>query len=316
MREIIQNFHFLRPWLLLLLILPIVLYRRFYKKLDTASSWEKVCDKNLLNFLLVKGSSLQRRFIFYACGLGLLTAILASAGPCWQKREAESLTTENPLMIVLNLSTDMDERDVTPTRLARAKYAISDLLREVKQTQTGLIVYAGEPFLITPITEDEKLITNLLPSIDFDIMPENGDRLNLALQLAADSFKNGGWSQGRIIVFTPAAGQNFAKSLKQAESCAGQGMSVNVVNLSAQNDEKLQKIAARGEGGYYMVGQIANLIAELNRQKQADLKKSQNKISQWLDEGWYLSFIPLLCCLYLFRRGILVLIMIIILNIK
>ena len=51
MQEFVQNFHFLRPWVFLLLILPALLYKYCYTKMEAISSWEKVCDKNLLNFL-------------------------------------------------------------------------------------------------------------------------------------------------------------------------------------------------------------------------------------------------------------------------
>lgn len=309
MSEFFENFHFLRPWLLLLLALPIVLYWHFYKHLDTVSSWEKVCDKNLLDFLLVKGSSIQRRFVFYLCGLSFLVTVIAAAGPSWKKKEAESLTIEKPLMIVLNLSTEMDEKDIKPSRLSRAKYAISDLVKEVKQVQMGLIVYAGEPFLISPITEDGKIITNLLPSIDFDIMPENGDRLSLALRLAAESLEHGGWQHGQIIVFTSSVRQNFADALKQAKIIAEKGMKLNIVNVNSQNNEQLERVAKSGDGNYYSINEIAKLIRKIQAQKAEDMKQSQNKISQWIDEGWFLTFIPLICCAYLFRRGILILIL-------
>lgn len=304
MQEFIQNFHFLRPWLLILLVLPFVLYRCCYNRLDTISSWEKVCDKNLLKYLLIKGSSLQRRLIYYICGLGFISAVIAAAGPCWTKQEAESFLEENPLMIVLNVSSDMTASDVTPNRLARAKYAISDLLTEVKQAQKGLIVYSNEPFLIAPITEDTKLLQNLLPNIDLDIMPTNGDRLDRALKLASESFANSGRKQGEIIVVASDIGQNFAQALQIAKQNASQGYHVNVINVSAEANEKLKKLANSGQGKYININQIAQLAKYLNQIEKGEMKASTNKISQWIDEGYYLCFIPLLCCLYLFRRGI------------
>ena len=305
MQEFIQNFHFLRPWYLLLMIVPVIVYFIYYQQLNAISSWEKVCDKNLLNFLLVKGSSIQRRIIFYLCSIGLLFAVVSASGPCWVKKEVESVSNSVPIMLVLNLSSDMMQQDVTPNRLTRAKYAISDLLTEVKQASKGLIVYAGEPFLITPITEDSEIIKNLLPNIDFDIMPENGDRLDLALRLAQDSLLNGNWQQGQIIVFTSDIGQDFAKSLQIAEQIASQGFSIDIVNVSLQNNDKLLKLADKGNGKYVSVNNISQLSQYINQSIFTELKKSQNKITQWLDYGYYLLIVPLLCCLYLFRRGIL-----------
>lgn len=304
MQEFIHNFHFLRPWILICLLVPIVLYKFYYNHLDRISSWEKVCDKNLLKFLLVKGSSIQRRIIYYLSCVAFASTIIAAAGPCWQKEEAESLVDENPLMIVLNLSSDMMEEDVTPDRLSRGKYAISDMLKEVSQSQKGLIVYTSEPFLISPITEDSQLINNLLPSIDFDIMPENGDRLDRALQMAAQSLSDGGWRNGNIVIIAADAGQNFSETLQAVSLVKSQGYRVNVINVSASPNKKLEKVASQGDGFYYNVNQVSQMAQQLNQKQTQNLKVSQNKISQWIDKGYYLSFIPLFCCLYLFRKGV------------
>ena len=307
MIDFFQNFHFLRPWLLLLLVFPLLLFVYWRGRINSASSWEKVCDKNLLKFLLVKGSALQRRLTFYLCGLGLMTAIFGAAGPCWIKQEVDGLNTENPLMILLNLSSDMAEKDVTPSRLSRAGFLISDVLQDVGQAQSGLIVYAGEPFLISPISDDGKIIENLLPSVDFSIMPENGDRLDLAIHLAVESLQNGGWNHGAIVVFAADVGQNFAQALRMAENAVELGCKIYVVNVSAAPNEKLQKIAAAGHGKAFSINQIPQLAAQLRADTSSEnLKQSQNKVSQWLDYGWYLFFVPLVCCLWLFRRGVLV----------
>ena len=53
MMDFISNFHFLRPWGLLFLILPLLLHIKKIKPKSGASSWEDICDEHLLNFLLV-----------------------------------------------------------------------------------------------------------------------------------------------------------------------------------------------------------------------------------------------------------------------
>ncbi len=306
MQAFVENFHFLRPWLLLLIFIPLAIYKVLYGKLETLSSWEKVCDKNLLQFLLIKGSSTQRRLFFYLCVIGFISTVIALAGPSWQKQEVEGLMVEKPVILVLNLSSDMAEKDVTPNRLSRAKYAIADLLSALGRSQTGLIVYAGEPFLISPITEDTKVLQNLLPAVDFDIMPENGDRLDRAINLAVSGFENGQWQRGQIVVFAGDVGQEFSLALQAAQNAAAKGYTVNVVNVASSNNEKLKRIARQGNGVFENVQDIAALGAQLSAQQSDEITASQNKLTQWLDAGYYLCFIPLLCCLYLFRRGLLV----------
>ncbi|MBP3346258.1 MAG: tetratricopeptide repeat protein [Alphaproteobacteria bacterium] len=307
MAEFWHNFHFLRPWLLLLLALPLWGYWRYFKGVKNQSSWEKVCDKKLLDFLLVKGSARQRKNIGYIGLAGMLAAVIAAAGPSWEKKEIPSLAPENPLMLVLNLSSDMEERDITPSRLERAKFTISDLLKLVKTPQAGLIVYSDEPFLISPITEDARIVSNLLPSVVRDIMPVNGDRLDRAIDLAAEKMKNAGYAKGNIIVLTAEAGQRFDLTLAEAKKIKSAGFILNIIGMSKEKSEKLQLIAEAGGGRYlpYTSGDVGirQLARQINTQT-GDLKISENLRSQWLDAGYWLVFLPLLCCLYFFRRGI------------
>lgn len=169
MQEFINAFHFLRPWWLLLLVIPLFFYGRYLRGASNQSSWEKVCDKRLLDYLLIRGSSTQRKVMAWTALIGLVTGIVAAAGPSWKKIEIPSLAPENPLMIVLNLSTDMKGKDLTPSRLERAKFKIQDLLKLIPDSQSGLIVYTNEPFLISPLTSDGEILTNLLPAVSYDI---------------------------------------------------------------------------------------------------------------------------------------------------
>ena len=50
---------------------------------------------------------------------------------------------------------------------------------------------------------------------------------------------------------------------------------------------------------------LANFADMLNS-NDSELKEGKNLRNIWLDSGWYLLIVPLVCCLALFRKGILV----------
>ncbi|MDR1026693.1 MAG: hypothetical protein LBL47_04765, partial [Lactobacillus sp.] len=99
MSEFISNFHFIRPWYLLLLLPVVAMGWKFLRYTPNKSSWEKVCDKKLLEFLLVKGSSSLRKFVTYLTAAGLIFSIIAISGPAWKKKEVPTLSSDNPVMI-------------------------------------------------------------------------------------------------------------------------------------------------------------------------------------------------------------------------
>lgn len=312
MTEWLVNFHFLRPWWLLLAVIPLVILQRYLRRDANKSSWEKVIDERLLKYLLVKGSSGQRRSAAWLALIGIVSAIIAAAGPCWVKQELPTLEAENPLMIALNLSSDMKETDIKPNRLERAKYKIKDLLEMVPAVQSGLIVYSSEPFVISPFSDDGKLITNLLTAVNYDIMPANGDRADRAIALAAQKIKSGGYRRGHILLIAPDVGQNLELALQEAEKAKNDGVIVNILNASAQDNDKLKMIANRGGGQYIRLsGNDADVLAIANalQPHNSHLKESKNLHAFWLDYGYYLLAVPLLCCLYFFRRGILIVVL-------
>ena len=51
-----DNFHFLRPWWLVLLVLLVPLFFALRRQQNLGGAWAKVCDVNLLPSLLVKGA--------------------------------------------------------------------------------------------------------------------------------------------------------------------------------------------------------------------------------------------------------------------
>lgn len=311
MNDLLQNFHFLRPWLLVFLLLPLLL---FFKKLKTggnASSWVDVCDKNLLNFLLVSNSGQKHFSVKKLIYTGLTVAAIAAAGPAWKKTEIPSLTVENPNMFVLSLAQDMQLTDITPSRLDRAKFMVSDLAEHIPQGQFGLEVYSEEPYVITPIADDVKLLKNLLPQIKPDIVPDNGDRLDRAIDLAIERFKAAGYAQGNIILFTSDVGQRFDLALQHVKKASALNYKVHVIDTSFSGNEKLKVLADTGNGVYLSVRsantqKLVNEIAKINEER---IKRSQNMRSDFEDYGYYLLFIPLFCTLMFFRRGMIVLVL-------
>lgn len=308
MNEIISNFHFIRPWLLLLLFVPLVFYGLYFGGINAQSSWQKVVDERLLEYLLVKGSALKRRLMAWLALLGLAFAVVAAAGPSWQKVEVPSYAPQNPVMVLLNLSSDMAETDLAPSRLRRAKYKIKDFLEMLQGVQVGLEVYSSEPFVIAPLTDDANILANLLPAVDLSVMPANGDRLDRAVDLAVSRIKSAGYKTGRLVVFAPDAGQKFDLAVAAAKKANAAAIKVDIIGVTASNNEKLALIAQAGGGKYWNLqtddSKIKALADMINAENGA-LEKSKNQRSVWLDAGWYLLAVPMLCCLMFFRKGIL-----------
>ncbi len=309
MTEFIQNFHFLRPWLLLFLLLPLAIYLKKIRFSTSTSSWEDICDAHLLKFLLVQDNGTKRisaaKFIY----TGLICATLAAAGPSWKKEEMPAFTIENPNMFVISLAQDMQLKDVAPSRLDRAKFMLSDITDGLKDGQFGLAVYSHEPYIISPLTDDSKLIKSLLPQIVPDIVPDQGDRLDRAIDLAIKRFEAAGYTSGNIILFASDVGQRYDLALEKTKDAIARNYNIYVVDTSYSGNEKLKLLAETGKGVYINVQETSpqKILRRINDTNQEKITLSNNARSNDIDYGYYLIIIPLLCTIVFFRRGLLVL---------
>ena len=308
MSEFWLNFHFLRPWFLCFLLAPVLLFFIKQKAGEQISSWGNVCDKNLLDFLLVKGSNAKNISLSGFIYLGMIAASIAAAGPCWKKTELPTFVIENPTMFVLSMAQDMMLTDISPSRLERAKFAITDLANNIPDGQFGLEVYSEEPYIITPISDDSELLKNLMPQIVSDIVPDHGDRLDRAMDMAVSRFEAAGYSQGNIILLASDVGQRFDLALENAKKAAQLGYKIYVIDTSYSGNEKLKLLAQNGNGLYLSVKSpdYQDIVRHISKNTEERTKLSQNLRAKFIDYGYYLLVIPLFCTLVFFRRGLLI----------
>jgi len=207
----INNFHFIRPlWLLafiaLFLLLFILKKIRYYQ-----SPWQHFLPAHLASALLENSNdksqndshaaSSQNRYWLKPLIIGSCI-IVSLAGPAWQKLPQPVYQLERGAVLIMDMSYSMYATDLTPNRLTRARYKAIDLLNEINEGDVGLIAYAGDAFIISPLTQDVKNIELLLPSLSPDIMPVHGANALAALILADNTLKNAGHISGDIYWFT------------------------------------------------------------------------------------------------------------------
>ena len=209
MFDALAEFHFLRPWWLLLLVVAPLLIWAQIRFVSRANNWHKVISDSLFDALIESRPLRRVRISFALPPLALICAAFALAGPTYERLPQPVETKNDPLIIVLDLTLSMGSTDIKPSRVERAKFKINDILKRRDEGLTGLVVYAGDAYVVTPLTSDTSNILNLLPSLDPEMMPVRGSNTVAALELANDLFSSLGQERGRIILLTDGI-TNFA----------------------------------------------------------------------------------------------------------
>ena len=239
-----EDFHFLQPeWFLALIPLGLLLW--LVRKPGTAdSAWRKVCDIHLLPWLLVHPGKAAARLPQYLLASGWLVAVVALADPVWEKQPQPAFRIQDARVIVLDLSRSMVTPDLKPSRLARARYKVADVLKRSEEGQTGLVAFAGDAFVVSPLTRDTDTIASLLNALDPNLMPVQGSRADLGLLKAGELMQQAGIPRGEILLI--ADGFDGARTLESAADLRDQGYSVSVLAVGTKAGAPLPN----GQGGY------------------------------------------------------------------
>ncbi len=326
----IHQFHFIRPWWLLAL-LPLALLWIFSNKIQRkAHNWTKVCDPHLLPHLLIHQAGTRGLAMWILMAIGWLIAVIALAGPAWDRLPQPVYKQDINRVIVFDLSNDMRVTDIAPSRLVRARYKLLDLLQQSKDGQTGLVVYSGEPYVVSPLTNDTNTIAAMVPDLDPSLMPVQGSDLTSGLSLAARLLKQAGATQGEIVVIT--ASKATPHAIDKAKKLAKEGYNVSVLGVGTNKNTpimqpngqflqdkngaiifskldaaSLQALAQAGDGEYATFSNddsdISKLLITPTMATHFKAGKDKATTALWQDEGRWLIWPLLFLSLFAFRRG-------------
>ena len=313
------GFHFLRPdWLYALipaLLLALLVWRRLGQGRD---DWAGLVDAHLLRHLAVRERAGMRRWPVPALLLAWALAVVALAGPAWQKVPTPTLDRLDPVVVVLSLSRSMDGTDRKPSRLVAARHKVEDMLGRMKGGQVGLVIYAEAPFVAAPLTEDARVVGQMLPELATDLMPVPGDRPDLGIAEAVKLLKNTGAPTGRIVLVADGPGQNPPLTRAAVSAAAAAGYTVSVLDVRAPGadgatQEALKALAGDGRGRFAAVSPDGrDLDAVLARslaarspvaEARTPLQESGLKADQWVDMGPWLLLLAAPLAALAFRRG-------------
>ncbi|MGR9000207.1 MAG: VWA domain-containing protein, partial [Gammaproteobacteria bacterium] len=326
----LSQFHFIRPyWLLAIIPCAVILVLMLRNKLRLGN-WSAVCDAALLPYLLQEKAVNQSRWSLTTGAVAAFLAIIALAGPTWQRLPSPVFRNESALVIALDLSRSMDAEDIKPSRLIRARYKIADILKQRKDGQTALLVYAGDAFTVTPLTDDTETIASQLSALNTDIMPSEGSNTELVLEKAVELFKQAGLQKGQILLVTD--GVNVNKTLAPVKALDSYTLSIlgvgtadgapialpeggflkderGTIVIPKLNASDLAKLARAGKGVYQTItandSDIQTLLSIINKPEQQGKENKNLLLDQWADKGPWLLLLVLPLAALSFRKGLL-----------
>lgn len=324
--SVVGDFRFLRPWLLLGVLVGVVMYLLARARESHARRWAGLIDPHLLDHLLVSSSAQARFRPAHAAALMVALGSIAVAGPTWEREQTPFTEDLSPLVIAMDLSPSMDAIDVAPTRLERSKQKVLDLLDLRMNARTGLLVYSGSAHVVLPFTDDPSVLATYVADLRTDIMPAPGDDASAALTVA-EGMLTRDTVPGTILFVTDGIGaEHAARFLSHQASSRDQ---ILVLAVGTRDGGPI----GTGENRFLTDGTGARVIARLDVEglsalrdggidvasasvDDEDVRRIQRRTqshlaatrardggTRWKDEGWWMALPIALLALVMLRRG-------------
>ncbi|MBS0557075.1 MAG: VWA domain-containing protein [Proteobacteria bacterium] len=330
MSTFLHDFHFLRPWWLLALVAVPLLWRALARSTVEAGAWRVAVDAHLLRHLLVsRDAQSHSRAPRWLAACAWVVACLALAGPAWERLPQPLYENRAARVFALELSPSMSAQDLKPSRYERARFKLDDMLARSTGMQTALIAYAGDAFVVAPLTDDVHTVTNLVDALDPSVMPSAGNDTGHAIDLAVKLIGQAGLRDGQIVLLADGASEDAVMAARRARA-AGVAVSVlgvgtdqgapvalaqggflkdtsgNIV-LPKLDAAALRAVAQAGGGRYASVtadaGDIDAVLAAEPVQGTAQARVTDAVTARFLDRGPWLVLLLLPLAAVGFRRG-------------
>ena len=164
-------------------------------------------------------------------GVVSLLAMVGLAGP---RLGRTSITTESralSLIFAVDISRSMLAEDVGPNRLQRAVRESRRLIEDLGGDRLGLIAFAGQSYILAPLTVDGGAIRMYLDALDPDLASSGGSNLRAVLAQGTQLLSATTEAADRVLVlFTDGeAHDTLPEIVAQAEALKDAGVRLIVV---------------------------------------------------------------------------------------
>ncbi len=179
--------------------------------------------------------------------LSVFFMIIALIRPKWGFTWEDIKRRGVDIIIALDVSRSMQAKDVSPSRLMRAKREITDLLNILEGDRIGLVAFAGAAFVQCPLTLDYGAAAMFLDYLDTDLIPVQGTALGQAIRTCIGAFGAKERKSKAIILITDGEAHE-GEALSAANEAKEEGIKIFAIGIGKKEGAPIP--LADGAGGF------------------------------------------------------------------
>lgn len=324
------DFHWLRPlWLALIPLVTLLCYVAWRYRREQ-SPWQQLLAPHLQQAMMAPSAHRSQRTPYFIAWLTLILLALAAAGPSITKLPQPAFQLQRATVLVLDMSLSMLATDVKPDRVTQARFKALDFASQLAEGELALVTFAGDAYVISPLTPDHNNIKLLLPDLKPEIMPVQGSDVQSALTVAAQILTQAGYPKGDIVLITDGFSNshfmalrpmldNFPHRISVLALGTAEGAPIKLSSGELLKDQRgsivipkvpftqLKQLATLTGGVFvqnsFDLADVQALLAQ-SPLELADQTTTESRLTgdEWQDAGVYLCWLLLPIALWLGKR--------------
>lgn len=222
------------------------------------------------------------------CAVGLLVVALARP----QTYRMEEVEIEGiDIMLVLDLSKSMEERDLVRNRLDAAQRTVREFLAQRENDRIGLVVFAQMAMLQAPLTVDYRSLDTIIADLAIGDVPEMGTAIGDALALALANLRRSD-AKSKVVILLSDGDSNWTTKfdpLEAKEVAEEMGVKVFTILMGRESargglgdvyavNPTLLRDIARDTGGMFFRAQETRELEKSFEAVRDTLEKSRHRV--------------------------------------
>lgn len=222
-------------FLILTICLPLLWILIYFGDRIRKKALDKFGNSELIYRAILRFDPKKRRWRRVFLTVGLIMLCFAFARPQLGTK-LEKVTREGiDIIFALDISKSMLAEDFRPNRLAMAKHKISSFVEGLSDDRVGLVVFAGDAFLMCPLTLDYDAFLMFLDAVDIGIVDEPGTNISRAIEIAMKGFVQGEFKHKVLILITDGEQTTAGDPIAMAKRASQEGIKIFTIGVGSQS---------------------------------------------------------------------------------
>ncbi len=169
--------------------------------------------------------------------------VIALLGPSFGDTSREIKTVGKDIFVCIDLSQSMNAMDIQPSRLAKVKFELKNIIEAFNSDRIGLIMFSSEAYLQCPLTYDNNALDLFVQTLNTEMVPNYGTDFGPPMEMAMDKLTDEDTiitrSKAKIVILI-SDGEDFGDNTAEiAEDLEDEGISLFTLGVGTKKGSKI-----------------------------------------------------------------------------